>query len=73
MPCRLKALGICAKGFWVTADIHEVRWNEGYPICKISVVNMYSELKACILTPLEGNNKAHKTNTDTHRQIISHN
>ena len=37
--------------------LYEVRWEEAHPICKISFVNFYSELKSRVLSPLEGNNK----------------
>ena len=45
----LKALGICNGGF-----LHS--------ICKISLVNLDSELKSHILLPLERNNKENKCN-----------
>ena len=64
IPIRLKALGICTEGFRVRADfLNAVRWWEGYPICKISLVNLYSELKTLVLIPLKVNNKGRKTNT----------
>ena len=35
--CWWKTLSICAEGFCIRADLlHEVRWSEGHPICKIS-------------------------------------
>ena len=46
IPCWLKALGICPQGFWIRADFpHKVSWCERHPNCKISLVNLHSELK----------------------------
>ena len=60
-------LGICSKGFRIGADfLHELwRW-EGYPICKISLVNFYSEVNASVLPFLKGNSKGLKTNRHAH-------
>ena len=54
--CYLKTLGIYTEGIWIRTDLlYEVSWLEGHPMCKISPLDLYSELKACILTPLKKN------------------
>ena len=64
----LKALDVCAEGFWIRDNFfYEVRWLEGHRICKISLVNLHTELITDILSPLEGNNKSRKTDTHTVR------
>ena len=53
------------KNLWIRLDfLYEGRWQKGYPIHKISLVNLYLEFKASILSPLEGNNKRSKTKID---------
>ena len=55
VPCWLKALGICAEGFWIRADLlYEVWWLEGRLVGTISLVNVYTDLKACILANSRG-------------------
>ena len=114
----MKCFRSFAEGFWSRADfLHEIRWKEGHPICKISLINftlksklnrssrpemfvnfikkdtpkqvfsctfceifkkaffLYNTcvscfwLKANVLHPLEGKNRAHKMNTHTYSNI----
>ena len=37
-----------------------------HPICKISLANLHSEIKACLLPSPEGNSKGSRTKTHTH-------
>ena len=61
--CWLKSIGVYDKDFWIKTDfLFEVRWYGGNPTQKISLVNMYLELKFGILSPLQGNKKRRKTN-----------
>ena len=41
--------------------LYEFKWWKGHPTYKISLVNLYSEFKVCVLPLLQGNNKGHKT------------
>ena len=66
ISCLLKVLGICAEDFWTRADFHyEVRWFKGHSTSKISLVNLYSEVKSRGLSPLEMNNKRRKRNINS--------
>ena len=49
-------LGIFAVGFWIMNILYDVRWQEGHPFCKLSLVNMYSELKGYAVPLVEGTN-----------------
>ena len=61
LSCGLKALGICTKGLWIKADfLCEVTLWKGHSTHKISLVNLYSELKAITMPPLERSNKGQK-------------
>ena len=47
------SLGICAPGLLSSVDfLYEVRLKERHPARKIVVVNLYSKLKARVLSPL---------------------
>ena len=52
-----------ASGFGLTSSIEL-----GHLICKFSLVNLYLELKTCVL-PRKGNSEGGKTNTHTHTNI----
>ena len=63
-------LGICAEGLWIRADfLYGVRLWEGHSTLKISLFNLYLELKARVVLPLKRNNKGQKTITHTIPQI----
>ena len=41
--------------------LYDVRYQEGHPVCKISSVNIYPEVKVRAQCPLEGtNNRCHE-------------
>ena len=42
---QLKALSVCADGFWIRTNfVYEVRWQEGISM-KISLASLYSDFK----------------------------
>ena len=69
----LKASGVYAKDIWIRAGIlSEVRQQERHSICKISSVDLYSELKACILPPLKRNDDGSKMNKHQSRTTFTY-